>query len=104
VGADAVAVAEGNIDVPKSRGGTPDDLACRSHRGRRAGHVREGPPGTWETSSSPTAELRRHRQAKETKRGEMGGEESDRLVVPTKLGNRLVGPSGGKGATICGTA
>ena len=104
MGADAVVGAEGNIDAPKSRGASPMTWRADPHRGRRAEHVREGPPGTWETSSSPTAELRRYRQAKETKRGETGGEESDRLVVPTKLGNRLAGPSGGKGATICGTA
>ncbi len=45
------------------------------------------PPGTWETSSSPTAELRRYRQAKATKRGEMGGEESERAIVAVKRGN-----------------
>jgi hypothetical protein len=44
-------------------------------------------------------ELRSHqwyRQAKETKRGEMGGRESQRLIVPSKRGNQTEGPRRGK--------
>src|SRR3954454_12916691 len=46
-------------------------------------------------------EIRTHRwyrQAKETKRGETGDRESQRLVVPSSRGNRPEGPRGGKGA------
>src|ERR1700722_10753545 len=42
------------------------------------GTCARGRRGTWETSSSPSAELRRYRQAKATKRGGMDGEESER--------------------------
>ena len=38
-----------------------------------------------------------YRQAKETKCGEMGGRESERLIVPSSRGNRPEGPRGGKG-------
>ena len=38
-----------------------------------------------------------YRQAKETKRGEMGGRESQRLIVPSKRGNQPEGPRRGKG-------
>src|SRR5271157_3959117 len=44
-------------------------------------------------------ELRSHqwyRQAKETKRGEMGGRESQHLIVPLKRGNQTEGPRRGK--------
>jgi hypothetical protein len=37
-----------------------------------------------------------YRQAKETKRGEMGGRESQRLIVPSKRGNQTEGPRRGK--------
>ena len=43
VGVDALIGAEDHTDVPSG-------LARRSHRGRRAGHVLEGCPGTWEAS------------------------------------------------------
>jgi hypothetical protein len=83
----------------------------------------EGSPGTWETLPSPSTwpvgdtgtansrmihapasggvgdESRTHRwyrQAKETKRGETGGRESERLIVPSSQGNRPEGPWGGK--------
>src|SRR5271166_5411024 len=38
-----------------------------------------------------------YRQAKETKRGEMGGRESQHLIVPLKRGNQPEGPRQGKG-------
>ena len=37
-----------------------------------------------------------YRQAKETKRGEMGGRESQHLIVPLKRGNQPEGPRRGK--------
>ena len=81
------------------------------------------PPGTWETLSFPSSQAagdtayqlpidprlrvrgrgdeprtqRWYRQAKETKRGEMGGRESQHLIVPWKRGNHPEGPRGGKG-------
>ena len=82
------------------------------------------PPGTWETLSS-SIEHRRleipptnsrlihgsasgaggdeqrtqrwYRQAKETKRGEMGGRESQRLIVPSSQGNHPEGTLGREG-------
>ena len=45
-GADAVLTAEGNIGASLRQ-------TSRSRRGQGAGHVRKGPPGTWEISSSP---------------------------------------------------
>ena len=81
------------------------------------------PPGTWETLSFPSSTAagdtayqlpidprlrvrgrgdeprtqRWYRQAKETKRGEMGGRESQHLIVPLKRGNQPEGPRQGKG-------
>src|SRR5438874_3877332 len=40
-----------------------------------------------------------YRQAKATKRGERGGRESQRLIVPLSRGNRTEGPWGGKETT-----
>ena len=80
------------------------------------------PPGTWETLSFPSSKAagdtayqlqidprlrvrgrgdeprtqRWYRQAKETKRGEMGGRESQHLIVPLKRGNQPEGPRRGK--------
>ena len=80
------------------------------------------PPGTWETLSFPSSQAagdtayqlqidprlrvrgrgdeprtqRWYRQAKETKRGEMGGRESQHLRVPLKRGNQPEGPRRGK--------
>ena len=51
----------------------------------------EGCRGTWETSPPPAAELRRYRQAKATKRGGKGDEESERVVVARNRGNRAEG-------------
>ena len=39
-----------------------------------------------------------YRWAKATKRGGMGDGESERLILPSKRGNRPKGPRGGKGA------
>jgi hypothetical protein len=107
-GADVMNCAEGNTACA-AMPGTP------AHRGLRAGHVRIGDsPGTWETSASlrehcrPGVRLRKlprqvrsaHRpcqvqwahpeycEVKETKRRGMGVEESERVMVPTKMGNR----------------
>src|SRR5262249_55521099 len=48
-----------------------------------------------------------YRPAKATKRGGTGDGESERLIVPSKRGNRPAGPRGGKGApgheTVRGT-
>ena len=80
------------------------------------------PPGTWEILSFPSSKAagdtayqlqidprlrvrgrgdeqrtqRWYRQAKETKRGEMGGRESQHLIVPLKRGNQPEGPRRGK--------
>ena len=79
------------------------------------------PPGTWETLSFPSSKAagdtayqlqidprlrvrgrgdeprtqRWYRQAKETKRGEMGGRESQHLIVPLKRGNQPEEPRQG---------
>lgn len=42
--------------------------------------------------------------AKETKPREKGCRESERLIVPLKVGNRPEGPTGGMGAPDYGTA
>jgi hypothetical protein len=53
VGADAVAVAEGNTNVlERKRAQGP---GTEVHRGRRAGHVHKGSPGTWEALLLPAA-------------------------------------------------
>ena len=41
-----------------------------------------------------------YRQAKETKRGEKGGGESERLIVPLSRGNRPEGPGEGRGRRV----
>jgi hypothetical protein len=63
-GADAVDIAEGNIaDVKVGR--QAERLGTqRLHRGLRAGHAREGSPGTWEISRLQPGWYHR---AKETK-------------------------------------
>ena len=43
-----------------------------------------------------------YRQAKETKRGEMDGKESQRPIVVLKRGNGPPGPRGAKGVPRCG--
>ena len=80
------------------------------------------PPGTWETLPLPSSQAagdtayelqidprlrvrgrgdeprtqRWYRQAKATKRGKMGGRESQHLIVPLKRGNQPEGPRRGK--------
>src|SRR5687768_6902824 len=57
-----------------------------------------GPPGTWETPSSPSR-ARRYRRAKsQSKRSGKGDGESERPIVPTKQGQPPERPCGGKGA------
>ena len=84
------------------------------------------PPGTWETLSLPSSKAagdtayqlqsdprlrvrgrggqqrtqRWYRQAKATKRGEMGGRESQYLIVPWKRGNQPEGPRRGSAAKL----
>jgi hypothetical protein len=43
---------------------------------------------------------RRYRQAKETKCGEMGGRESERLILPTSRGNHPEGTPGREGDAV----
>ena len=43
-----------------------------------------------------------YRQAKETKRGEMGDKESEHSIVALKRGNGPSGPRGAKGVPCCG--
>jgi hypothetical protein len=61
------------------------------------GTCARGRRGTWETSSSPAAELRRYRQAKATKRGGMGDEESERADGAMKRGSQPEGTPRSKG-------
>ena len=89
----------------------------------------EGSPGTWETLSvslvnfrpgyrqtnsrpprpasrptgANTGRKRWYRQAKATKRGGKGGRESERLIVPSKRGNRPEGTPGREGGAVSGT-
>ena len=48
-----------------------------------------------------TGDERGYRQAKETKRGEMDGKESQRPILVLKRGNGPPGPSGAKGVPRC---
>src|SRR5208283_4825909 len=74
---------------------------CRFHRARRP----EIPPtnsrlihGSASGAGGDEQRTQRwYRQAKETKRGEMGGRESQHLIVPWKRGNQPEGPRRGKG-------
>ncbi|MDB5351303.1 MAG: hypothetical protein JWN86_2550 [Planctomycetota bacterium] len=88
-----------------------------------------GSPGTWEAPSPPRqipaggrvtnsrlvagapgghgSETRVrpwYRQAKATRRGGMGGRESERFIVPMTRGNRPEGPRRGKGTSCHETA
>ena len=75
---------------------------CRLHRnaGRRPGLPTPG--GSTAPRPKPEGDEQRtqrwYRQAKETKRGEMGGRESQHLIVPSSRGNHPEGPRGGKEA------
>jgi hypothetical protein len=51
VGADAVALAEGNTKVLERE--DAHGPGTEVHRGLRAGHVHKGSPGTWEPPSLP---------------------------------------------------
>src|SRR5208337_4296503 len=73
---------------------------CRFHRARRL----EIPPtnsrlihGSASGAGGDEQRTQRwYRQAKETKRGEMSGRESQRLIVPSKRGTQTEGPRRGK--------
>ena len=74
---------------------------CRFHRARRL----EIPPtnsrlihGSASGAGGDEQRTQRwYRQAKETKRGEMGGRESQHLIVPWKRGNQPEEPRQGRG-------
>ncbi len=73
---------------------------CRLHRGGRLEHrltnsrlIHSSVPSWW----GRTGDERWYRQAKETKRGEMGVKESERLVVPLNQGNHPRDPGEGRG-------
>ena len=74
VGADVVQTNGGNIAVENSRAQPELASTQRPCRGRRAGRVREGSPGTWEApSSSPKGETaERSEQRAERRRWGVG--------------------------------
>ena len=79
---------------------------CRFHRQFPARDPEYQLPGAHGRTSRPLGANRTqrwYRQAKATKRGETGGRESERLIVPTRRGNWTDGPRGGKGAPFQGT-
>ena len=78
---------------------------CRLHRDCRleprltnSRLIHSSVPSWW----GRTGDDRWYRQAKETKRGEMDGKESQRLIVVLKRGNGPSGPRGAKGVPRCG--
>jgi hypothetical protein len=105
--ADVVSRTEGRIDTPREAG--REELAGVGERGMHTGGLlrnlgglivsvresREGPPVEQPRPGSsalavPGNEGRAHaryRQAKETKRGGRGGQETEHSVVPGKRGN-----------------
>src|SRR5205823_315069 len=66
--------------------------------GDPAHQLQDDPRPTSEADGDERGTKRWYRQAKETKRGERGGRESQRLIVPLSQGNHPEGPWGGKGA------
>jgi hypothetical protein len=73
---------------------------CRLHRDGRlelrltnSRLIHSSVPSWW----GRTGDERWYRQAKETKRGEMGVKESERLVVPLSQGNHPRDPGEGRG-------
>ena len=73
---------------------------CRFHRARRLQSAYQLPidPRLRVRGRGDEPRTQRwYRQAKETKRGEMGGRESQHLIVPWKRGNQPEGPRRGKG-------
>ena len=56
---------------------------------------------SWVVGDEPRTH-RWYRQAKETKRGETVGGESERLILASKRGNGPSGPRGAKGTPRCG--
>ena len=81
---------------PRNLGGPVASMANPGRRDRvtnsRPAAGAPGGPGN-ETRVRPW-----YRQAKATKRGGTGDGESERLILPTKRGNRPEGPRRGKGA------
>ena len=66
-----------------------------ARRGRRAGHVRKGSPGTWEASSPPPEKSSRN--AERRKRARAGGEESERRSSSEEAGEPTQGTPWSKG-------
>lgn len=94
VGADAFGGAEGTTTARRER-----PSLRWPHRGRRAGRVSKGRPGTWETSPPPRRSGTR--MPRTTKAAGMGVEESEHLVVPRKPGNRPDGTRWREGDAEC---
>ena len=76
---------------------------CRLHRDYRlelrftnSRLIHGSVPSWW----GRTGDERWYRQAKETKCGEMGGKESERLVVPLSQGNHPRDPGEGRGRRL----
>jgi hypothetical protein len=83
------------IRVPRELG-----RPCRLHRNGRpetrltnSRLIHSSVPSWW----GRTGDERWYRQTKETKCGEMGGKESERLVVPLSQGNHPRDPGEGRG-------
>ena len=74
----------------------PDRL--HRHSGRETGTDNsQAPGGASAIEGNETRTQRWYRRVKATKRGETGGRESERPIVPTKSGNHSEEPDGGKG-------
>jgi hypothetical protein len=88
--------ANGHEGSPGNLGG-PDastESAGRGYRLKNPGMIRGPATGA---GGDERRSRRWYRRAKETKRGEKGGGESERLILPTKRGNQPEGPRRGKG-------
>ena len=99
VEADALPKAEGNIAAPGARLG-PKGPAQRLHRGRRAGHVDKGCPGTWEVPTPPRVDAKSERGrngAKATKRRPMGAGKSECRSRSEEVGEPTRGTLRSKG-------
>src|SRR3974377_23450 len=76
---------------------------CRFHRARRLeipptnSRLIHGSASRAGGGRTPDATRGSPRRENETERGEMGGRESQRLIVPSKRGNQTEGPRRGKG-------
>src|SRR5208282_199574 len=102
----ACLVTPGSEEYGESSQGFLRELGrpCRFHRARRL----EIPPtnsrlihGSASGAGGDEQRTQRwYRQAKETKRGEMGGRESQRLIVPSSQGNHPEGTLGREGDAL----